>query len=159
MRLLLSVMRTLPEDVRSTKFIAISSSGLGRKGHEALPLVMKPLYGYLLKIPHADKVDMERLIGGAAGQPSWGEDSVQAAGEVAERPWLNAVIVRPAFLTDGECQGDDIRSRRPGKQPYRVGELLPSAYTISRKDVAHFIAEDAIPHFEKYKGRAVDVGY
>ena len=159
MHVFLRVMRTMPEEIRSTRFIAISSSGLGRKGHEALPLVMKPLYGWFLKVPHADKLVMERLLGGAAGQPSWGEDLVQTTGEVTEQPWLNAIIIRPAFLTDGDCLGDDTKRRRSGKPPYRVGELLPSAYTVSRKDVAHFIAEEAIPHFNNYKGRAVDVGY
>jgi len=149
----------MSKEVRSTKLIAVSSSGLGRKGYDVLPYVMRPLYGYVLQIPGADKLAMERLIGNAAGQPSWGDDSPPVAGEITEQPWLSAVIVRAAALTDGECRGDDAKIRGSGKQPYRVGELLPSPYTVSRKDVAHFIVEDAIPHFDKYKGRVVDVGY
>ena len=120
---------------------------------------MKPVYGIVLQVPGADKLAMERLIGNAAGQPAWGDDSPPEAGEVTEQPWLSAVIVRAATLTDGECRGDDAKIRGSGKQPYRTGELLPSSYTVSRKDVAHFIVEDAIPHFDKYKGRIVDVGY
>jgi len=159
MRVFLKVFRTMPEEVKATKLIVISSSGLGRKGHEALPLLMKPMYGWMLQVPHVDKLVMERLIGRAAGQPTWGEDSPAEADEVDEQPWLNVAVIRPAFLTDGECQGENDKKRRPGKQPYRVGELLPSAYIIARKDIAHFITEQVIPQFDKYKGRAVDVSY
>jgi len=67
MRVFLKVFRTMPDEVKATKLIVISSSGLGRKGHAALPLLMKPMYGWMLQVPHVDKLVMERLIGRAAG--------------------------------------------------------------------------------------------
>ena len=147
MRVFLKVFRTMPEEVKATKLIVISSSGLGRKGHEALPLLMKPMYGWMLQVPHVDKLVTERLIGRAAGQPTWGEDSPAEADEVDEQPWLSVAVIRPAFLTDGECQGDDItavskracggRSRERPSQPkvsrYRHTEFLTiclDSYTV-----------------------------
>ena len=75
-----------------------------------------------------------------------------------ESGWLrDFVIIRPAWLTDGDAKGD--KPVRPNKKAYRVGELLPSSYTISRKDVAHFIAEECVPKWDQYKNRVLDVAY
>ncbi|KAJ3279312.1 hypothetical protein HK104_001576 [Borealophlyctis nickersoniae] len=50
------------------RFILISSNGLGKIGHSELPMALKPLYGWLLKEPHADKEVMEYLVFRAAGK-------------------------------------------------------------------------------------------
>ncbi|KAH7105141.1 hypothetical protein BKA62DRAFT_634306 [Auriculariales sp. MPI-PUGE-AT-0066] len=153
---LLAVLYSSPAEIKATKLVVISSSGLGRKGHDVLPLVMKPLYGWGLEVPHVDKINMERALGRAAGHADWGEDATSEAAGVDAEPWLNVAVIRPAFLTDGDCNAD---KNKPGKEPYRIGEYLRGAYTISRKDIAHFVVEEAIKDFAKYKDRAVDVGY
>jgi hypothetical protein len=47
----------------------------------------------------------------------------------------------------------------PDKEVYRatVGDCY--AWFISRKDVAHFIAEELVPHWEQYDGNIVTIGY
>ena len=45
-----------------------------------------------------------------------------------------------------------------GKPKYRVGgSELSGTYTISREEVAHFIAETAVKNWDQYKGKAVIV--
>lgn len=63
------------------------------------------------------------------------------------------VIVRPALLTDGEC-----------KEKYRIkaeGDLaVKGGYTVSRKDVAHFIAEKLVgEEWDALEGKGVNVAY
>ncbi|KAH7101668.1 hypothetical protein BKA62DRAFT_172861 [Auriculariales sp. MPI-PUGE-AT-0066] len=153
---LLSVLRSSPPGVKSAKLIAITSAGMGTKGFAALPSVWKPVYWWAIKTMHDDKQNMERAMGGAAGRNDWGEDAIVPASPAKEEPWLNAMIIRPAHLTDSECQGD---KQQEGTTPYRVGEYLQGIYSISRKDVSHFIAEEAMPNFSRYQNRAVDICY
>lgn len=78
------------------------------------------------------------------------------------------VVVRPAFLTDGECVAESESGKGKGKvgkskMGYKFGtdeELTKhNGYFISRKDVAHFIVEEAIEHWERFEGKAVNVCY
>lgn len=110
----------------------------------------------MLKVPHADKLGMEKAIHWSAGwewkdkePPStllpegWKERLGGSEG------WLkSAVIVRPTMLTDGVEKGK-----------YKTGENLSGLYSISRKDVAHFIANDLSQNWEKWDGKAVEIGY
>ena len=65
------------------------------------------------------------------------------------------LILRPALYTDGECRGD-----KKGVDGYRVGDgSLPGAYTIGRRDVAHFITEQGLKNWEKWEGKCAVIGY
>lgn len=134
--------------------------------HDALPLLLKPLYGYLLRSPHIDKVGMERAVAHTAGW-TWEEEEPKSeiVGEgwkerVGEAGWLKEVcVVRPALLTDGECKAD----KEPGKknkEPYRA-ELkeVESGYTVSRRDIAHFVVERALKEWDTWNGKCVRVAY
>ncbi|KAG8701286.1 hypothetical protein FRC08_004180, partial [Ceratobasidium sp. 394] len=80
-----------------------------------------------------------------------------AAGwEDYEGGWLgarNVVIVRPSLLTNGECVADQ------KEDAYRVDEGLMSAWTVSRADVAHFVAEKLFADWERWAGKAWVVSY
>ncbi|KZW00544.1 hypothetical protein EXIGLDRAFT_830696 [Exidia glandulosa HHB12029] len=156
MPVLLDAMRAHPAG-KDMKLIVVSTNGLGQKGHEALPLLMKPMYGWMLAQPHLDKMKMERILGRASGHPTWGSEAPAEPNEIDEEPWLRVAIVRPSFLTDGNSKGDKNKTH---KQPYRIGvdEHL-SSYTISRRDISHFIVENLIPNYGTYEGKWVHVGY
>ncbi|KAJ3046970.1 hypothetical protein HK097_000355 [Rhizophlyctis rosea] len=139
--------------------IVLSSNGLGSQGYQDLPLLWKPLYGWLLQDPHADKEIMEWIIFSAA-KGSHPDAYVQEFGEknasadaVAVKTglgsgWLKKfTVVRPAFLTDGKVTGT-----------YRAGERVQGTYTISRKDIGHFVAERVVGK-EEWVGKAVTVGW
>jgi len=69
----------------------------------------------------------------------------------------NWIVVRPALLTDGKCEAE--RKDRKGK-PYRVVEGDGyKGYTISRADIGHFVAEEAVLHWDTWKGKILAVGY
>ena len=162
----------MPHFEQEPKFIFVSSTGLTKASHAELPILLKPLYSWLLQIPHADKLGLERIVHHAAGKP-WvdpepepeimnesvgdGADWKSRSGLPAAGSLKNWIVVRPALLTDGKCEGD--KANRKDK-PYKIVEGDGyKGYTVSRADVAHFIAEDAILHWDQWNGKILAVGY
>ncbi|KAG8870802.1 hypothetical protein FRB98_001341 [Tulasnella sp. 332] len=152
---LINTLTTIPSAMPQPRVIAITSMGITKDSHRHLPYLLRPLYA-VIRSPHADKLGMERVVHYSAGwTPEWKENEpikeVLAPGwetKLPEKGWLkHAVIVRPAILTDGEALAK-----------YRVGDHLKASYTISRKDVAHFITNDLLENWEKYDGKAITVG-
>ena len=162
----------MPPLEQQPKFVIVSSTGLTKASHDNLPILFKPLYSWLLQIPHADKLGLERILhytsgkdwadpepepeimnGGAGGEVEWKSRSgLPAAGS-----FDNWIAVRPAFLTDGKCEAD-----KPDKKskPYKIVEGDDyKGYIISRADIAHFIVEEAVLHWDKWRGKILAVGY
>jgi hypothetical protein len=169
----LNVLCTIPEytDAPQPKIIVISSTGLTPSAHKALPVLLKPLYGVVLAAPHKDKIGMERAIAHCAG---WAWDP-KADGAVAEdilgggwtrRKGLPAagslrrmLVVRPALLTDGKCVADEVEAKGKDKLPYRVSEQELGGYTISRKDIAHFVVDALTRRWNEFENKHVNVAY
>ena len=159
----LNVVSTLPPN--HPKIITISSTGLTKKSHANLPLPLKPLYGYLLAFPHKDKVGMERVVAHCAGWP-WDAEDAEVDEGILGSGWQDGlpeagsvksiVVIRPALLVDGDCKCDNPKS---GKEPYRVKEGDIGGWTVSRKDVAHFIVEGALGDWGKWEGKGISIAY
>jgi len=157
---MLNVLAAMPRDPLP-KLVLISSIGLSKSSHDSLPCLMKPMYGYLLQGPHADKLGMERIVARAAG---WEWKNEEPPEGILAADWETRIpdagfqkrilVVRPAFLTDGKCEADDA-----GNAGYRASNQELGGYTISRKDVAHFIAEQALKDWEKFENSIINVGY
>ncbi|KAJ3148947.1 hypothetical protein HDU86_007305 [Geranomyces michiganensis] len=139
------------------RLIVVSSSGLGKIGHQELPFALKPMYSWFLHSPHADKEQLELAVYHAAGlsHPDASIEahahSAAAAAEGAKpsTPTLQEfVMVRPALLTDGP--------RTEGK--YKADPHLV-AWTVSRADIGQFIASECIAKDSKWVNQAVTVGY
>lgn len=135
-----------PDVATQPRLVIISSNGLGAQGHADLPCLLKPLYGWLLKEPHADKEEMERQVNSGAGIK---HDDFNPTGE-NEGKLGNVIIVRPGLLTYGEAKGLDA---------VNSGQRLPGAWTISRKDVGAFIAAECVQPDSRWKGCGVTVAY
>jgi hypothetical protein len=158
---LLNVLETLPSP--HPKIITISSAGITHTSHKALPLPLKPLYGFFLSAPHKDKRGAEEAIAHCAG---WSWDARDSAGDeilgvnwetrIPSREQLKSiVVVRPALLTDGECRADV-----KGSEAYRVKEGdMESIWTVSRRDVAHFLVEGVVKHWQEWEGKCVSIAY
>jgi hypothetical protein len=107
-------------------------------GNKDVPLLLRPMYSILLPIPHADKLQMERLLDEDVGLE---ESGVLGAG---------VVVVRPSLLTgdhlipgrdqgQGEKKGDRLEVVRVGT------ERDPAiGYTISRALVGEWIFEELV---------------
>jgi len=63
---ILNVLCTIPESAARPKVIAATSTGVTKDS--PIPLVYRPLYGYLLRGPHADKLGLERILAYATGR-------------------------------------------------------------------------------------------
>lgn len=156
---MLNVLATMPRDA-PPKLVFLSSVGLTKQSHKSIPIALKPVYGFMLRMPHSDKLGMETVAAHAAG---WTWSDVPPAGVLPEN-WKDRIpdsgfekhtlLVRAALLTDGKCKGD-----KEGNKAYRVSEEELGGYTISRKDIAHFVVEQALQDWEKYEGKVVNVGY
>lgn len=152
------------------RIITISTKGLTRSGHAALPLPLRLLYGWLLEIPHADKLGAERIIAHSAGwdwdkidgrEPSekiMGADWQKREGLPPPGTLKEVLVVRPALLTDGECMAEK-KGGKEGKAPYRVSEEEFGGWTVSRKDVAHFVADAALNRWDEFSGKIVSIAY
>ena len=153
----LNVLRAIaPTDLRP-RLAVLAAAGVTTASHRALPLLLKPIYSYLLPGAFADKRGMETIIHHAIGKeykpdqtpgsdilPDGWKNDLPPAG------WLkSSVILRPTMLTDGAMT-----------QKYRValGDDFTS-YTVSRRDVGHFIIEELLPEWSKYEGNVVAIGY
>ncbi|KIY49053.1 hypothetical protein FISHEDRAFT_42129 [Fistulina hepatica ATCC 64428] len=164
-RCFLNVLCTLPTNQPTPKIIAISSAGVTRASHKKLPLSLRPVYSYLIAGPHRDKLGVERVAAYCAG---WNWDTAdRIAPGILDDGWQERVssrippgslrtllVVRPALLTDGDCRADS-----QGAKAYRVSETELSGYTVSRKDVGHFVAEAATKRWDEFKDKHVDIAY
>jgi hypothetical protein len=168
---LLNIFATMPPPTRdiSPKFIVISSTGVNRKSRSAAPILLLPLYGYLIQGPLSDKLGAERLINHLGGW-KWDPAGPEPSENILDANWRaiegmpkpgslkNAVIIRPALLNDGECRADNAPA---GKAAYRVGEGEVGGWSVSRRDVAHLVF-DLVTNpvqWEKFKDRQISIAY
>lgn len=152
-----NVLQTIaPEALeRPIRLIAVSSTGITKESHDKLPFGLKSFYSYALHSPHADKLGLERLLQWAMGK-QW-KEGVEPSETVLSPDWQksyppigwlpNLVVVRPAFLTDGEAKGQ-----------YKVSTDEFSSYTVSRKDMGHFIGVRLVEEWDMWRGKIVNVG-
>ncbi|ESK95119.1 hypothetical protein Moror_13851 [Moniliophthora roreri MCA 2997] len=165
-RCMLNALCTIPKDSPLPKVVTVTSTGLTRSSHAALPMLLKPLYAYLLAVPHHDKIGVERLLHHCAGW-SWKEAKANAD-HVLGANWLETpglpergslegvLIVRGAMFTDGESMAES----KGKKKGYRVTDSeLPGAWTISRKDVAHFIVDALLNKWDQYGSKCISIAY
>ncbi|KAH0826898.1 hypothetical protein J3R83DRAFT_4489 [Lanmaoa asiatica] len=165
---LFNCLETLPTP--HPNIITISSIGLTRAGHRKLPFLLKPVYSYLLPVPHADKCGAEEVLAHCAGWEWATEDS--PGPELLAGDWKssvdlpapgtlkNVVVVRPALLTDGACRGDTWEPSSISGGPYKVKEGdITGPWTVSRKDVAHFLVESVVRNWDEWKGKRVSIAY
>lgn len=84
----------------------------------------------------------------------------------------HVVVLRPSLFTDGESLGEKYdeaerkaketkgKERKKDKAPYRVEtEREIGGYTISRKDVAHFIVDLVLNRWAEYENKIVNISY
>lgn len=175
---LLNTLSTIPPQPFQPRIITISSTGLTRTSHASLPLPLKPLYGYLLRVPHEDKVGAERVVAHCAGW-KWDakEDGEPGADIMGTEEWRGreglpkegelkrVLVIRPALLTDGDCLADKLEAK-PGKcgkkelkKAYRVSEEELGGWTVSRKDVAHFVVDAIVHRWDEFENKCVSIAY
>lgn len=99
------------------KIIVLSTTGIS-KFQRDIPILMIPLYKLLLNQAHEDKKVLE-------------DETIHSG--------LKFTIVRPSLLTDGE-EPNPIRIGI--EDPVKGVEKKEIGYTISRKDVGHFIYDN-----------------
>lgn len=166
---LFNILSTFPSQSQPTppKVITVSSIGLTPVEHRELPLLLKPLYSSLLAAPHDDKLGSERVALEAAGL-KWPPSFPEPKESLMPQGWKEALhtsgvtfpemtIIKPALLTDGGCKGD---KAMVGKLGYQVSEhVIGNGYTISRQDIAHFIAEVLLQNWAKWGGKTLNIAY
>jgi len=171
---MLNCLETIPTP--HPKIITVSSIGITYLSHQKLPFLLKPFYSFFLASPHADKRGMEEVLAYCTGW-DWGVQDCPGL-EVLGRDWKanvnlpipgslkdEVVVVRPALLTDGACHADAIgtgsaEASSHRREPYAVSEgNLKGPWTVSRKDVAHFVVEKVIRNWDEWKGKRVSIAY
>jgi len=181
---ILNVLCTMPESIPLPKFIAAASIGVTKDS--PLPLVYKPLYAYLLREPHADKLGLERVLAHVSGR-EWGDreprveittvDGVewQDRKGLPKSGSIEVLVLRLPMLVEPKHKSTPSpAATQPGdasqpsaaagneteeeKLKYRVGgSELGGTYTISRDEVAHFVVETVVKSWDQFKGKAITV--
>jgi len=170
---LLNALCTMPRTSPQPRIITLSVMGATRTSHAALPLPVKLLYKSIT-VPHKDKIGSERIISHCAGW-TWDTKNDGEPDESIMGPdWLNreglpaagslnqVLVIRPALLTDGECVAEkDNAGGKEGKskEAYRVSEADLRGWTISRKDVAHFVVDAVLHRWDQFKNKRVSIVY
>ncbi|VUC37298.1 unnamed protein product [Clonostachys rosea] len=131
-------------------FVPISSTGHGSQRDQ--PLLLIPLYLWLLPVPQADTAVLEKV-------------TRQAAVE-ADSPLGGYIMLRPPLLTHGPMKGtDSIRVGWIWEDPIcktsdekEVG--IKVGYTISRQDLAKWMFDELIQgDARRWKGKCVNITY
>ena len=180
---ILNVLCTIPDSVPRPRVIAVTSIGVTKDS--PTPLVYKPLYGYLLRGPHIDKFGSERVLAHVSGR-KWEDreprDDITTVDGVKwqdreglpESGSLEVLVIRPPAFVEAKQKGvppppktpaaaDSTENEPEAKKDdenlkYRVGDPgLKGTYTISREEIGHFIAENAVKNWDQFKGKAITV--
>ncbi|KAI0820179.1 hypothetical protein BC628DRAFT_1423116 [Trametes gibbosa] len=170
-RSLLNLFRTLPESLRAPgaqpRIIVVTSRGITHAAHKTLPAPLRAFYTHALAGPHEDKYGAERVLAHCLGD-RWTEVEPKEtilpsgwktlSGLPAEGEFRRILVMRPALLTDGVCKGDE--ESKKGKAPYKaVAGEITGGYTVSRRDIAHFIVQEALQNWSKWEGKGAVVVY
>jgi len=173
---ILNVLTTIPDSTPKPKIIAVTSIGVTKDS--PIPLVYKPLYGYLLRGPHADKLGLERILAHACGRAWNDKEPREDITTVEDVKWqdqkglpasgsLEVMVLRLPLLVDSgkkatppaegaENEADAKKKEEEEKPKYRVGgPELRGTYTISREEAAHFIAENAMKNWDEFKNKPI----
>lgn len=135
---------------KSPVFVPISSTGHGTQRDQ--PLLLIPLYLWLLPVAQADTGVLERVVREAATEDN--------------SPFGGYVMLRPPLLTHGRMKGT--ASLRVGwvweDDMYRnldeVEQGIEVGYTISRGDLARWIFEQLVQDdIKKWEGKCVNITY
>ena len=135
---ILNVLCTMPESTPRPKIIAITSIGVTKDS--PIPLVYKPLYGYLLRGPHADKLGLERVLAHASGREWNDKEPREDLTTVDGVKWtdrknlpssgsLEVLVIRPPIFVEAKQKGASPPSATPAattSQP-SSGENEPEA--------------------------------
>ena len=165
----------MPADLRGPnsqlRFVVVTSTGLTKSSHASLPFLIRLLY-FFLPQPHKDKIGTERIAFHVSGKEWNNAESAEPGEDIMGPDWKNKeglpsfgafngfLLVRPLLLTDGDCLADKEEYKgEGGKAPYRVSEEELYSWTVSRKDVGHFISGAILTKWDDYKNKVVNIGY
>ncbi|KAF2156791.1 hypothetical protein K461DRAFT_309037 [Myriangium duriaei CBS 260.36] len=120
---------------------AISTTGITH-GPRDVPILLVPLYHWLLAKPHVDKHQMEDLLRSASSQANPNQTGLSSAS-----------IVRPTLLVDGP--GTGLGGVKAGTESHPA-----LGYTIARKDVGLWIYENLLVDKDTvWKGESASLTY
>ncbi|EKM75291.1 hypothetical protein AGABI1DRAFT_103047 [Agaricus bisporus var. burnettii JB137-S8] len=170
---ILNVLCTIPQNHPPPKILAISSTGFTPDSHSHLPFALKPLYSFVLAKPRADKLAMERVLHYVTEGLYWdpaknGEPPVDilpsewrsTEGLPAEGSLKGVVVLRPSLLTDGKSLAEEYEGKdRKDKKPYKVSTEEIGGYTVSRRDVAHFVVDLVTQRWNEFENKVVNITY
>lgn len=165
---ILNVLCAMPESAPRPKIIAITSIGVTKDS--PIPFLYKPLYGYLLRGPHADKLGLERVLAHASGRKWDDKEPREDITTVDGVKWqdrtslpssgsLEVLVIRPPIFVESKQKGVPPPPAAPasaGPQP-SPGENEPEAkkedepkYRVggpSELSGTYTIAREEVAHF------------
>jgi len=162
---LLNVLCEMPKTNPLPKVIILSTIGVTPSSRSQAPFLLNIVYGYMISHPLRDKLGAERVIYHCAGW-NWNSKDGEPKEDIMGEGWKereglpapgqlkNAMVLRPAMLNDGECVADSGKT-----PPYRAAEGNLKGWSVSRKDVAHFIFDAVTNHWDEYGNKQISIAY
>jgi len=178
---ILNVLCEMPDSMPRPKIIAVTSIGVTKDS--PIPFVYKPLYAYLLRGPHADKLGLERVLAHASVRTWDDKEPREDITTVDGVKWqdrsglpssgsLEVLVIRPPMFVEFKQKGapppaaatsqpssgeGEPETKKQEEMKYRVGPELSGTYSISREELGHFIAENGVKNWDQFKGQAITV--
>ncbi|KAI9849744.1 MAG: hypothetical protein M1838_006280 [Thelocarpon superellum] len=125
LRALGAVLPTSTAPLFKPTIIALSTAGISRLGRD-MPILMMPLYHWLLAVPLADNRAMETVL----------ENTAQESSSLIRE----TIVIRPSLLVGGAAKG--LAKIRVGWE--EDGGKPAIGYTVSRADVGKWIFEECL---------------
>jgi len=157
MKVILDVLReNSTPGATGPHLVTIGTTGISKLGRD-YPLLLLPVYKWLLHVPHQDKGKMEAQVSDALKSSASNESG---DGGKAEGVLGRYTIIHASLLTDGKMLGiEKVRSKV--EDELWSGEAI--GYTISRRDVGNWIFEGVIKGYGREangnRGRIARITY
>lgn len=162
---ILNVLCAIPDSVPRPKLIATTSVRVTKGSSFPDMFASRPMDTFHLRKLRLDELGLERVLAHGSGRQWDDTEPRDKITTVDGIKWqdrkglplfasLEVLVIRPE---PSVALWDEIMENSGGNSNDVGGSQLSEPYTVSKEEVAHFIAETVVKNWNQYKGKVVTV--
>ena len=162
---ILNVLCAIPDSVPRPKLIATTSVRVTKGSSFPDMFASRPMDTFHLRKLRLDELGLERVLAHGSGR-QWDDteprDKITTVDGIKWQdrkglPLLASLEVLVFRPEPSVALWDEIMENSGGNSNDVGGSQLSEPYTVSKEEVAHFIAETVVKNWNRYKGKVVTV--